>query len=357
MQTANPAPLALVSAATTAQKMLDAAICAYAIGPGGYAPSPFYDGPVGWVGTPSAYTDGSDAIDAALLGQTSDGWAVLSLRGTISSYDSFASFFAFIEDWLQDDETTLVPLISPSGTNLGNVHQGFLNATMALWNDVYQQLLTFDWSSPNGLSGLRITGHSKGAGMAFLFAALINAEMGLAGPKMIEVHGFAAPLAGDPAFATAYNNAGLGQNTTRYQAAYDLVPFLPPYTTFDLFEHIDLWHIRYDFELDAALLYLADTVTTGYELVGSLEYYPSGTSSDPFPAPITGQIAQWQAQADILAAIQAGEKDIIAAAHSATNSYWPAVFGQNPPMLPLGPLAAAYFAAFQAQAQAASAGD
>lgn len=356
MASVNPAPLAAVAAITTAQRMLDAAICAYSVGPGGYVRTPFYDGSVGWSDTPVGIPDGPDAIDAALVGQTTDNWAVLSLRGTLSSYDSFATFIAFIKDWLQDDETKLVPLISPSGSNLGNVHQGFLNATMALWHDVYQQLLTFDWSSPGGLTGLRITGHSKGAGMAFLFAALINAEMGSAGPKVIEVHGFAAPLAGDPAFAADYNFAGLEQTTTRYQRAHDLVPFLPPYTTFDLFEQIDLWDIRFDFELDAVLLYLASTVTPGYALIGALEYYPDGTPDDPFPAPLTGDLAQWQAQADILAAIQAGAKTTIAAAHSATMSYWPSVFQQNPPMLPLGPAAAAFLESFKAAAQAAPAG-
>lgn len=354
MASVSPAPLASVAAITTAQRMLDAAICAYSVGPGGYVATPFYSESVGWSDTPVGIPNGPYAIDAALVGQTDDNWAVLSLRGTLSSYDSFSTFAAFIDDWLQDDETELVQMITPNGTPFGNVHQGFLNATKALWWDVQQALQSFDWGT---LEGLRITGHSKGAAMAFLFAALVSAEMGSDGPKVIEVHGFAAPLAGDPCFAAAYNNAKLGQNTTRYQRAHDLVPFLPPYTTFDLFDWIDLWNIRFDFELDSVLLYLADTVTTGYELVGSLEYYPDGTPDDPFPAPLTGDIAQWQAQADILAAIQAGAKNTIAAAHSAAMSYWPSVFGQNPPMLPLGPAAAAFLESFKAAAQAASSSD
>lgn len=355
MASVNPAPLASVAAITTAQRMLDAAICAYSVGPGGYVATPFYDGSVGWSGTPVGIPDGPDAIDAALVGKTDDNWAVLSLRGTLPSYDSFATFVAFIEDWLQDDETALVPMVTPNGTAFGNVHQGFLAATMALWTDVSNQLQSVDLPS---LEGLRITGHSKGAAMAFLFAALVSAEMGAAGPKAIEVYGFATPLVGDPAFAAAYSDPARGLSaTTRYQCAHDLVPFLPPYTTFDLFDWISFWHIRFDLELDAVLLYLAETVTTGYELVGSLEYYPAGTPDDPFPDPLTGDAAQWQAQADILAAIQAGAKNTIAAAHSATMSYWPAVFQQNPPMLPLGPTAAAYLAAFQAGAQAISAVD
>ncbi len=352
MVATNPAPLVPVAATTTAQAMLDAAICAYSIGPAGYYPSSFYSTPVGWTTPPMVFTDGPDAINAALLGRTGDNWAVLSLRGTLPTFDSFDSFFAFLRDWLQDDETTLVPLALSGDDSLGRVHQGFRNAVLSLWPSVFAQLKAIDWSR---LNGLRITGHSKGAAMAFLFAALIKDEMGSGGPTAIEVHSFAAPLAGDPAFAAAYSGAGLGHATMRYQAAYDLVPFLPPYTLFDLFAHIDAWDIHFDFELDAALLFLAATVTRGYALVGSLAYYPAATPSVPFPAPLIGNPAQWRAQADIIAAIQAGQKNLIAGAHSATLSYWPSVFGQNPPMLPIGALAAAYLAAFEAEAQAQAA--
>lgn len=354
MASVNPAPLASVAAITTAQRMLDAAICAYSVGPHGYVATPFYDGPVGWSDTPVGISAGPFAIDAALVGQTDDNWAVLSLRGTLSSYDSFSTFAAFIDDWLQDDETELVEMITPNGTRLGKVHQGFYNATKALWWDVLPHLQKFNWGT---LEGLRVTGHSKGGGMAFLFAALIKAELGSGGPQNIEVHGFAAPLAGDACFAAAFNDPGPSIKAKRYQRAHDLVPFLPPYTTFDLFDRINFWRIRFDFELDALLAFLADTVTTGYALAGSLEYYPDGTPNDPFPAPLTGDPAQWRAQADILAAIQSGAKNTIAAAHSATLSYWPSVFRQNPPMLPLGPAADAFYGAFEAEAQALAAED
>lgn len=354
MVATSPLPLLSVPATTTAQRMLDAAICAYGIGQNGYSPPPpLYSDPVGWVGKPQVLTAGSDAIDAALLGQTDDGWAVLSIRGTLPDFDDFDTFVAFLYDWFQDDETTLVPLAFSGDESLGNVHQGFRDATYALWLYVAPQLSLMDWST---LNGLRITGHSKGAGMAFLFAALIKAVLGANGPKTIEVHGFAAPLAGDPAFAQAYQNAGLDQNTTRYQAAYDLVPFLPPYS-FDLFENIKLWGIHGNFELDSVLLFLDATITPGYALVGALEYYPASSPGTPFPPPMTGTAAQNRAQSDILAAIYNGKKNLIAAAHSATTSYWPAVFGQNPPMLPITQVADTLFAHFQAETEALATAD
>lgn len=337
-----------IPARTTAQKMIDAAICAYSINPNGYSPPPFFSDPLKWVNGPHARTAGPDAIDAGLVGITDDGWAVISLRGTLSSYDSFSSFFAFIDDWLQDDETTFVPLRSSKSDHLGEVHKGFHRATMALWPKINAVMAKFDWAN---LNGLRITGHSKGAGMSFLFAALANAEksgMRSGGPKAIEVHAFAAPLAGNPEFAAKYSLAGLDKTTTRYQRANDLVPFLAPYVTFDLFEYIDLWNVRFDFELDAALEYLSYTVTRGYQLVGRLEFYPDRVTS--WPDPLTGTRGQNHAQAAILSAIQGGYKNEIAAAHSAISSYWPAIFQQDLPNPPPNEVALRFLKSFEAEA-------
>lgn len=313
---------------TLPQQMLAAAICAYSITPNGYRPNPLFSQAAGFVQPPHIFATGPSAIDAGLLGITGDGWAVISLRGTLSTYSGFTSFFAYIRDWLQDDETNFVPLLANSGTCLGGVHRGFHRATTAMWPSFLSLLMALPWDS---LQGLRITGHSKGAGMAFLMAALANAEKGgmrSGGPKQIEVHAFAAPLAGNPDFANHY--APLAPATFRYQRAHDMVPFLAPYVSFDLLHQVDLWDARFDLELDAAIEYLRLTVTRGYELVGNLAFYPDydGTA---WPQPVAGQAGQIKAQAAILAAIKAGAKDVIADAHSAKDSYWPAIFGQDLP--------------------------
>ena len=339
--------IAPVPAKTPAQRMIDAAICAYSIRPTGYFPAPFFAQPVGFVAPPYTLTDGEADIDAGLLGITDDNWAVLSLRGTLSHYDSFSQFISVIYDWLQDDETHFVPLISSDGTNLGKVHKGFHKATMKLWPYFRSIMRSFDWSN---LNGLRITGHSKGAGMTFIFAALANAEknyMKAGGPKNIEVHAFAAPLAGNPDFATKYHSQGLNKTSIRYQRPRDIVPFLAPYLSFDLLHQVDLWDARFDFELDAAIEYLRLTVTRGYELVGDLEFYPDHTAGSPWPNPIPGHTGQILAQAAILGAIQGGYKDEIAAAHSAINSYWPAIFKQDLPKPSLEVLTAGFEAALE----------
>ncbi len=329
-------------APTVAQRMLDAAICAYSVTPSGYFPKSFFEDPVGFVEAPYPWINGPSAIDAGFVGTTDDGWAVISLRGTLGSYSNFASFFAFIRDWLQDDETHFVPLHSSSGTYLGLVHHGFHKATMALWPYFLSLLREMPWSK---LKGLRITGHSKGAGMSFLVAALANAEksaMKDGGPSAIEVHAFAAPLAGGPDFANLYNGAKLDKTTIRYQRAHDIVPFLAPYLSFDLLHQIDLWKARFDFELDSAIEYLRATVTRGYHLVGGLRYYPDHEAGKAWPSPVNDPIGQTLAQAHILGAIQGGRKNEIADAHLATTSYWPSIFGRDLPKPTLDELAAQF---------------
>jgi hypothetical protein len=76
-------------------------------------------------------------------------------------------------------------------------------------------------ASSGGSLPVYITGHSKGGGIAHLAAMRLNA----AGILPTEVYTYAAPRAGDEAFAAAYNHA---ISAFRYEYADDIVPHLPP---------------------------------------------------------------------------------------------------------------------------------
>jgi hypothetical protein len=352
----NPPPLLVpmpVQALTTAQRMLDAAICAYSIIGTTYQPIDFFNDPVGWGPAPKVVIDGDDNIDAGLIGQTSDGWVILSLRGTLSTFDSISSLIAFFRDWSQDDETKQVAFSPAPGKDFGKVHNGFHAAVKAMWDDIYADLSGRDW---NNLQGLCITGHSKGAGMSFLCAVLAQACLPTpanGGPKTIQIHAFAAPLAGNQDFVNAYAAAGLEANTIRYQREDDIVPFLPAYTSFDLLEK---WEWGWSPELDA-VLELLELTYGGYALAGTLEYYPDHHDNQPWPQPMTGDAGQNAAETAILEAIRRGARGKIEDAHSAIHSYWPSIFAQKLPQGAAPALAKAVTASLELRARLLAAGD
>lgn len=356
MDRINPPPIPVpppVPATTMAQRMIDAAICAYSIVGSTYQRVDFFNAPVGWGDAPKVYTAGPDRIDAGLVGETPDGWVIVSLRGTLSTFDSIRSLIAFFRDWLQDDETKQVAFSPAPGQDFGMVHQGFHAAMTELWRGIGPDLAGRDWSK---FKGLCITGHSKGAGMSFLCAALAQACLPSAangGPKTIQVHAFAAPLAGNQAFVDAYRSAGLETNTVRYQREDDLVPFLPAYDSFDILKE---WHRGSSWELDA-VLELLELTHGGYALAGTLEYYPDHHNDQPWPQPVTGDPGQKAAQTAILEAIRRGAKGKIEDAHSAINSYWPSIFAQKLPAGAAPPLTAAVSASLALRAQSLAAGD
>ncbi|MEO1222461.1 MAG: lipase family protein, partial [Pseudomonadota bacterium] len=320
-----------VPAQTVPQQMIDAAICAYSVTDGKSgaklnAPNFFYE-PIGFANPPVAFAAGLDDINAAFLGIDSQGWAILSLRGTLSRWGSVGGDVQSVIDWLNDLRSSLVPLYDANGNFLGNVEDGWRSALSTIWQPIRTALHFCDWAN---LNGLRITGHSKGAGLTFLAAALANAEKSSwsgGGPKAIEVHAFAAPLAGDASFAQQYSNARLDAVTTRYQRAHDIVPFVPRYTYngWSLFDELP------DSLFGWALWAIKDTVEDGYELLGHLKYYADKGSSSTWPDPVTGQSAHNKAQAAIIAAIATDAVDEIKAAHSSVYSYWPAIFKQAYP--------------------------
>ena len=315
---------------TMAQRMLDAAICAYSVTPSGFHPDCKYWAPIKVKGPAYPFQVGTEEINAGFVATTEDDWVVLSLRGTLSGWHNWDSFLAFIDDWLNDDKTKLVPMWQ-NGVLLGNVHKGFYESSTQSWAQVQAYLHAVDWSK---MKGLQITGHSKGAGMCFIMAAMARLALahGKYGPpKTIEVNAFAAPLAGDAAFAASYKGLlKLDKSTTRHQRAHDIVPFLPSYDSWDIFKHMEasIEHPE-SWLIVGALEALRLEIHGGYHLVGSPIFYP-GTDPVGYSA-VIGRAAIPMSQAAILAAIKGGYASEIADAHSSMYSYWPALFQKANP--------------------------
>lgn len=312
---------------TMPQRMLDAAICAYAVDSlQPFKPKSQYWNPIKIVGTPATFIAGTGRvkIDAGFIGVTSDNWVVLSLRGTLLSFDDWDTFVAWVKDWLQDDETRPVhwDVVDPNTNGLvhiGHVEKGFHRAMMKLWPQMKVTLDKIQWSK---VKGIQITGHSKGAAMTFLAAALVKIFYPQA--NEIVVNAFAAPLAGRPDFASWYRTAGLDATTTRYQRIYDLVPFLPPTEAWDIFDHLGKPKTWDGAAIKAFLEGLGLTLYGGYEEVGSVTFLPG--EPPPTCRPVVGPSAVTAARNAIVHAVEYGPADRIADAHSAACSYWPATF-------------------------------
>ena len=307
--------------ATMPQRMLDAAICAYNVNSlDPFKPKSQYWDPIAIVGKPALFLAGSgrDKIDAAFMGVTADKWIVLSLRGTLPSFNNWESFVAWVKDWLQDDETKPVRW-DYAGVHIGQVEKGFHRAIMKLWTKIKPAMDQIDWKS---VKGIQITGHSKGAAMTFLAAALVKITYPEA--KEIHVNAFAAPLAGRSDFANWYNATGLGSKTTRFKRIYDLVPFLPPFSAWDIFDNLGNPKTIDGAVIKAFLEVLGLTVYGGYEEVGDLVFLPGEPPSTC--QPVYGRIAELAARNAIIHAVEYGPANRIALAHSAVCSYWPAMF-------------------------------
>lgn len=164
-------------------------------------------------------------IDGALVGRIAEG-VVIAFRGTLAPTvanitAATRSFF----DWANDGWC----VAAPNGHYAGRVHEGFAGSVDRLWDDhatygpgigslVNQRL------AEDGPKRLFVTGHSKGGALANLGALRARRTWpDLPPPKVLTI---AAARAGDQGFADAYAAAGI--DCLAYEAAFDLVPLLPP---------------------------------------------------------------------------------------------------------------------------------
>jgi len=333
---------------TMATRMINASICAYQIhekgwiNGGGCKPERTVQGPnddyfynviakyqdaVGFVGPSSTYTphfvaSGGDDINAALVGALNDGNLVISLRGTLPPNLIHNDLLEWIKDWIQDADIPPVPwqMAKAPHTDVCKVEAGFAKATMNLWP--YIAGFVDSTLSQHPCTGVIVTGHSKGAAMTFLIASLVALHY----PQFknnIHVHAFAAPVTGDANFCAAYDSMGLGTNTHRYQVQNDLVPFVPLWTSEDVFADIIFKGTKDEIGWALAVLTVAYLTKGGYGAVGDFTYFNSAHHQ------VTGAVVGTSALPDLAATLQAGvDGDLskfaeIAAAHSAVNSYLP----------------------------------
>lgn len=327
----------MTAAADLPTRMIHAAVCAYQIYASGVTPGPtppvthrvlgqdgrsFYDVVPDWQdaigfagladGAPAFTTHGEDRIDAALAGRTADGYAVIALRGTIPPSFDQDDLREWLLDWAQDADVPPMPW-RPGGQAWGHAETGFATAITALWPWIRERVAEMKDAAPKGVL---VTGHSKGGAMTYLCASLIAAEFpDLAG--RIRVFAFAPPVAGDAHFLRAYDAAGLGAATTRYQVQDDIVPFLPLWAGEDVWTDIDFsgW---LEEELWRALVHRLRTDSRGgYVAPGGFVYFDA--AHRPVPGAVVGQTAL----PAVVAALKAGDFARIAAAHSAAQSYLP----------------------------------
>lgn len=336
-----------------AKRMINACICAYQIHNHGWTPkkgtlqplidktiyknrhmpdkgyyynvTPLYQDEVGFVGTaaggyhPQFIATGKDYINAALVGAMSDGNMVLALRGTIPPSLSNNDILQWIADWEQDFD------ILPTAWSIHNspfhgscaAEKGFAEAMVNLWPHIITMIN--DTISSHDPTGVIITGHSKGAGMTFLAATLIEHLYPQFKGK-IEVHAFAAPAVANLEFQTAYNNLAVSSKTHRYQVENDLVPFIPYWNEANIFHAVKFTDKTYKHLWTAANW--TDWLLTGggYYSVGDFTYFnashalQSGADVSTSALPAVAKLIQQHSIANI---------ETIAAAHSATDSYLP----------------------------------
>jgi len=134
--------------------------------------------------------------------------AYVVIRGTLTPLE-----------WLED--ATIIPV--PFAPNWGNTTQGFKGIYIQLSSTINQTIQTL--KAGNAFAALYVTGHSLGAALAHLAAADIYIQQGVSPTS----YTFAGPRTGDPAFAAAFQNAGL--QTWRIFNTEDIVPTLPLSTT------------------------------------------------------------------------------------------------------------------------------
>lgn len=230
-------------ASTINCRLLCASADAYGIDTSGnYTPRQPYADAVGWDTThpPVAVASGDDDIDACLIGANQDG-IIVAFRGTLPPYPVTVPSLL---DWWQD-------LIDATPETVGNipgkVHSGFWDALSAIWDGIVSQIANFQEWFPD--AKLYITGHSKGGGMAPIYAANLHFNY----PSLLQptaLYTFAGPHAGDTDFANGFPISTIP--ITRYENYLDIVPFLPPTEEFiqlaadipyvgDLFKKAEGW--------------------------------------------------------------------------------------------------------------------
>lgn len=326
-----------------AKKMINASICAYQIHEKSWTPgkgekpvirkeegpndayfynvTPFYQNEVCFIKNADKYTplftaSGKDEINAALVGAMDDGNLVLAIRGTIPPSFTNNDIVAWISDWCQDAE--MEPVDWPmdcNGQKLSpKAEKGFAKAMNNLWPDIKKMIE--DTVKAHKCTGVVITGHSKGAAMTFLAATLIQQHF----PQFknnISVYAFAAPVVGNSDFQTAYQSMNLDTNTHRFQVENDVVPFLPLWSSANVFKAVKFPNILERGAWDVLASWVKSETANGYSAVGDFSFYSCSHQLVP------NATADGMPLTEVAKAISALDITKVGDAHSAVKSYLP----------------------------------
>jgi hypothetical protein len=234
----------------------------------------------------------------------------VAVRGTLPPNLEFHDISAWLHDWAEDADLHPKPW-QIGDTGWGHVEHGFAKAAETLWPFVHE---TLEPMVKDGLTQVSVTGHSKGGAVAYLLAALIQAEWPeLAG--RIHVHAFAPALACNARFVAQYDAHKLSEMTTRYQVAHDLVPFVPLWSSADVWEAVFRHSHRHRLMWGAVTTLLKALTRGGYEAPGRLVFF-SDASDVVDHADVTHT-----ALPVVTSALVKETYGVVGRAHSATGSY------------------------------------
>jgi len=118
--------------------------------------------------------------------------------------------------------------------SMGHIHGGFHRNVRAVWDDIADQIrhALGEKEESRQLRRLYITGHSLGAAMAVIAAAIIFGDERYAAwrPLVRGVYTYGQPMVGDAEFANSCSPR-FGDIVFRHVYDHDLVPRMPPRTT------------------------------------------------------------------------------------------------------------------------------
>lgn len=207
--------------------LLNACGAAYNVAPNTctYKPDSTYSPNVPYTQNPGVACGGNDDIDVVTVGQvdfaSGGSGIIVACRGTLPpALDDPASVYDWIQDFFAEPTTsTSGPYKVP-----GQVHSGFFDATTAVADQVVTLVNAL---KPGATNPVYVTGHSKGGGVASILAYILSQNMGI--PNVQPLVTFASPKPGDPVFQAGFQSV-LSQ--TRFENYDDIVPLLPPSTSF-----------------------------------------------------------------------------------------------------------------------------
>lgn len=206
-------------------QLLNACACAYGVDDktGLYTPPAINANIIGWQKQNVFVVHGNSSsfFDAALVGIIKNLWTesgnkdaiVVAFQGTIG-----LTTYGGIKDWLTDFDCTPVPFLE--GKQGDMVHKGIYDSVNAILNPIMK--LIDQLQNQSDPLPIYITGHSKGAGMSGIAAAILNNKHGY---KIDSVYTFASPMIGNQSFT---NNFPANIKVMRFENYIDVIPFLMP---------------------------------------------------------------------------------------------------------------------------------